>query len=154
MASLGHNELTHWDQNKMEDSLKLFLTIEMEKLTIHYYLSQCSLTIIFVFKKSLITILHNTDYIHSPSTTSTYWQWPWPFYYTRMMMIDMETRSTLLALCEWNPSVSDGFPHKGPVIQTNVFFVLKLNKLLNKQYSYQWLETHWCRCLGDNVIQQ
>ena len=46
--------------------------------------------------------------------------------------------STLLALCEGNPPVTGGSPHKGPVMQSSgIFFVPSLNKLLNKQLSYQ-----------------
>ena len=30
----------------------------------------------------------------------------------------VETRSTLLALCEGNPSITGGFPNKGPVVQS------------------------------------
>ena len=52
---------------------------------------------------------------------------------------DMAPLSALLALCEWNPPVT------GNVIRCIVvFFVVGLNKLLNKQAS--WCERPWCSC--------
>ena len=38
-------------------------------------------------------------------------------------------------------------PHKGPVMQSShIFFVVSLNKLLNKQPCYQWFEMKWHSC--------
>ena len=53
-----------------------------------------------------------------------------------------ETLSSLLALCEGNPSMVDS-PHKRPVI--NVALIISLNKLLNKRWqsSFQWFEILW-----------
>ena len=52
-----------------------------------------------------------------------------------------DTLTALLALCEGNPPVTDGFPHKGPVMQSfnNSFDV----KLLNKQSKCSWIEMSW-----------
>ena len=46
----------------------------------------------------------------------------------------MEALSALLALCERNPSVTDGFPSQRAVMWTfDVSFYVSLNKLLDKQ---------------------
>ena len=53
--------------------------------------------------------------------------------------------STLLALCERNLLVTSGFLSQRQ--QTfDVFFVVSLNKLLNKQLSRLWFEMPWCSC--------
>ena len=45
----------------------------------------------------------------------------------------MKAFSALLALCEGNPPVTDGFPSRRPVTRSfDVFFDLRLNKLLSK----------------------
>ena len=54
----------------------------------------------------------------------------------------METFSTSLALCEGNPSVTDGFSSKRPVRRGfDVFFYLGLNKWLSKHSRRRWFET-------------
>ena len=54
----------------------------------------------------------------------------------------METFSALLVLCEGNPPVTGGFPSQSPVTQNfDVFFDLRLNKLLSKQSRRWWFET-------------
>ena len=54
----------------------------------------------------------------------------------------METFSTLLALCAGNSPVTGEFPSHRPVTWSfNVFFDLRLNKRLSKQYRRQWFET-------------
>ena len=64
--------------------------------------------------------------------------WPQSF----MMTSSMETFSTLLALCEGNPSVARGFSSQRPVMRSfDVFFDLHLNKRLSKQSRSQWFET-------------
>ena len=46
----------------------------------------------------------------------------------------METLYALQSISEENPRSPANFPHKEPVIQTfNIFFIVNLNKLLNKQ---------------------
>ena len=51
----------------------------------------------------------------------------------------METLSVFLALCDVKPSATDGFPHKGRVIQSfEVIFDVVLNKMLNKQWLVIW----------------
>ena len=73
----------------------------------------------------------------------------------------METFYALLALCEGNPSVTDGFPSQSPVTRSfYVFFDLHLNKRLSKQSRHRWFETpsrslwrhwnavnSWCVCV-------
>ena len=72
-----------------------------------------------------------------------------------------EESTTSLALCERNPPHHLPFvrginsslmvsPHKGPVIWSyDVFFVVSLNNLLHKQYSWQKFDVHiWCLCNG------
>ena len=61
----------------------------------------------------------------------------------------MEIVSTLLALCEGNPPVTDGFPSQRPVTRSfDVFFDLHLNKLLSKQLRRRRFEMPsrllWC----------
>ena len=54
----------------------------------------------------------------------------------------MEMFSALLALCGWNPPATSGFPHKVPLMWSfDIFFVVILDKLLNKQLSCWWFET-------------
>ena len=54
----------------------------------------------------------------------------------------IETLSALLALCEGNPLVTGGFLQKGPVMHKVLhFFIVSMNKLLNKQLSWWWFET-------------
>ena len=64
--------------------------------------------------------------------------------------------SVLLALCEGNPAVNGEFPfvrgiqrsavdspHKGPVMRrSDVYFVVRLTKLLNKLSSCWWFHTY------------
>ena len=48
----------------------------------------------------------------------------------------METFSALLALCEGNSPVTGEFPSQRPVTRSfDVFFKLRLNKRLSKQYA-------------------
>ena len=57
----------------------------------------------------------------------------------------MEIFSTLLALCEGNPPVTNGFPSQRPVTRSFVaFFDLRLNKRLSKQPTRRWFETPSC----------
>ena len=59
-----------------------------------------------------------------------------------MMRHDMVTISALLALCEWNPPVSGGFPsQRTNNIDRRRFFSICSNKMFNKQSSCQWCET-------------
>ena len=61
----------------------------------------------------------------------------------------METFSALLALCAGNSPVSGEFPTQRPVTRSfDVFFDLRLNKRLSKQWWGWWFETLsrplWC----------
>ena len=63
----------------------------------------------------------------------------------------METFSALLALCEGNPPVTDGFPpQRSETRSIDVFFDLRVNKWLSKQSRRRWFGTplrslwrHW-----------
>ena len=52
----------------------------------------------------------------------------------------METCSTSLALCEWNPPVTDGFPPQRPLTRS-LGDDLRQNKQLSKQSRRRWFET-------------
>ena len=57
----------------------------------------------------------------------------------------METFSVLLAMCAGNSSVSGEFSAQRPVTRSfNVFFDLRLNKRLSKQWWGWWYETSSC----------
>ena len=65
----------------------------------------------------------------------------------------METFSALLALCAGNSPVPGEFPTQKPVTRSfDVFFDLRLNKLLSKQSLGWWFETlsppFWRQCNG------
>ena len=65
----------------------------------------------------------------------------------------METFSTLLALCEGNPPVTDGFSSQRPVTRSfDVSFDLRLNKRLSKQTRRRWFgmpsRSLWRHCNG------
>ena len=54
----------------------------------------------------------------------------------------METFSALLAICVGNSPVPGEFPTQRPVTQSfDVFFALRLNKRLSKQWWVWWFET-------------
>ena len=72
----------------------------------------------------------------------------------------METFSTLLALCAGNSPVTGEFPSQRPVTRSfDVFLYFPLNKQLGKQSKPLWFETSsrslWSRCnelsYGDNI---
>ena len=49
--------------------------------------------------------------------------------------------SRIIGLCEWNPPVTSGSPHKMPIIQSlDIIFVVSLDKMLSKQLT--WDKTH------------
>ena len=53
----------------------------------------------------------------------------------------IETFSASLALCAGNSPVTGEFPSQRPVTRSfDVFFYLRLNKLLSKQSMYRWFE--------------
>ena len=68
----------------------------------------------------------------------------------------METFSALLALCAGNSPVTGEFPWQRPVTRSyDVFFDLRLNKQLSKQWWGWWFETPssslWRHCNGSWV---
>ena len=61
----------------------------------------------------------------------------------------MEMHAALLAICEGNPSVTDGFTYQRPVIQNcNDLFVIILHKLLDKQLRAIDLRCHGMSLYG------
>ena len=69
----------------------------------------------------------------------------------------METFSALLALCLGNSPVTGEFPAQRPVTRSfDVFFDLRLNKRLSKQWWGWWFETPshplWRYCNADTVM--
>ena len=57
----------------------------------------------------------------------------------------METFSALLAICAGNSPVLGDFPAQRPVTRSfDVFFDLRSNKRLSKQWRGWWFETHSC----------
>ena len=57
----------------------------------------------------------------------------------------METFSALLAICSGNSPVNDEFPTQRPVTRSfGIFFNLRLNKQLSKQWRGWWFETSSC----------
>ena len=79
--------------------------------------------------------------------TRLYWRWC-----QHDDDIIYEKHSTLLALCEGNPPVFGWFPSQRPVMWRlgGFFFVVRLNNLLNKQWSCPWFQVQWRvrRCNG------
>ena len=69
----------------------------------------------------------------------------------------METSSALLAFCAGNSPATDEFPAQRPVTRSfDVFFDLRLNKQLSKQWWGRWLETPsrslWRQCNDGSII--
>ena len=63
----------------------------------------------------------------------------WPYTWWRHQM---ETFSVLLAICAGNSPVNGEFPAQRPVTRSfDIFFDLRLNKRLSKQWRGWWLET-------------
>ena len=93
-----------------------------------------------VFYKTTLTLLYNTLML---SYIMHYAWW----------RHQMETFSTLLAICAGNSPVPSEFPAQRPVTPIfDVFFDLRLNKRSSKQSWGWWFETLsrplWCHCNG------
>ena len=81
-----------------------------------------------------------------------------PYISVRWWRHQMETFSALLALCAGNSPVPVNSPHKASITRSfDVFFDLRLNKLLSKQPWGWWFEmlswSLWLQCNGD-VLQR
>ena len=75
-------------------------------------------------------ILHPCRSLTRDATKSPWWHHP------------METFFALLALCEGNPQVTGGFPHKGQWRGSfDIFCDLHLNKRTSKQSRRRWFQT-------------
>ena len=69
----------------------------------------------------------------------------WDKWYDIWWRHQMETFSTLLAICAGNSPVTGEFPAQRPVTRSlDVFFDLRLNKRLSKQWWGWWFETPLC----------
>ena len=71
----------------------------------------------------------------------------------------METLSTLLALCAGNSSLTGEFPSKRPVPRSfDVSWICALNRRLSKQSWGWWFETSsrplWCHCNVSNMTDR
>ena len=95
---------------------------------------------VFSFDKLLLKAKHD---LSDPSPISmkyfspkaSCWFWTWRRH-------QMETFSSLLAIRAGNSSVTGLFPAQRPVTRSfDVFFGLRLNKRLSKQWSGWWFET-------------
>ena len=65
-----------------------------------------------------------------------------PFYLDAWWRHQMETISALLAFCVGNSPVTGEFPSQRPVARRfDVFFDLRLNQQLSKQWRRRWFET-------------
>ena len=78
------------------------------------------------------------------------WSFPW-------WRHQMETFSALLAICAGNSPVPGEFPAQRPVTRSfDVFFDVRPNKRLSKQWQSWWFETSscplWYHCNADAVI--
>ena len=86
-------------------------------------------TIICTIQLAFVHIWNTDDYQH----IFTWWRH------------QMETFSALLAICAGNSSVAGEFPAQRPVMRSfDVFFDLRTNKRLSKQWRGWWFETTWC----------
>ena len=84
--------------------------------------------------------------------TISFYYWDGNFSWWRHQM---ETFSALLAHCEGNPPVTGGFPSQRPETRSfHVFFDLRLNIRLNKQWRRRWFAPSpslWRQC---HVVQR
>ena len=96
--------------------------------------THCGLVMTYIFQWSVPQL------VQVMGLSSTWW------------LHQMETFSTLLAICAGNSPVSGEFPAQRPVKQSfDVFFDLNPNKRLSKQWSGWWFETPLCPlCLYRN----
>ena len=86
----------------------------------------------------------------------THTHFVWQIYFQAWWRHQMKTFSALLALCAGNSPVTAEFPSQRPVTRSfDVFFDLRLNKRLNKQWWGWWFETpsrsSWRHCNGHGL---
>ena len=135
-----------WSKNVYED----------EKL----WLKMCCVDLTSIFWQDIFIIKPGTHAMHIPAVDLI-----WAMYMPAVNVIcfqmfsdawwrhQIETFSALLAVCAGNSPVSDEFPTQRPVTQSfDVFFDLRPNKRLSKQWRGWWFETPscplWCHCNG------
>ena len=107
-----------------------------------FFLINCHFLQHYTTQSALTTFLQK---IISCENISTWWRH------------QMETFSTLLAICAGNSPVTDEFPSQRPVTQSfDVFFDLRLNKRSSKQSWGWWFETLscplWRHCNDHNLL--
>ena len=80
----------------------------------------------------------------------------WPLCERSWWRHQMETFSALLAICAGNSPVTGELPAQRPVTRSfDVFFDLRLNKRLSKQWRGRWFETpsrSWWRHCNDLIV--
>ena len=82
----------------------------------------------------VVTSVTESCHNATPSCTNGHW-WPW-------WRHQMETFSALQAICAGNSPVTGEFPAQRPVTRSfDVFWDLRLNKRLSKQWCGWWFET-------------
>ena len=94
----------------------------------------------------LMLVIICAKYGTNPSQTAAGTEWTWKMkWMDAWWRYDMDRLSPLLSLCDGNESISHWWISltKG---QWRFFLHVCLNKLLNKQWNYQWIETPWCSC--------
>ena len=97
----------------------------------------------FTYLLSSVIYIYITEVCHR-------WFWSW-------WRHQIETFSALLAICARNSPVTGKFPAQRPVTRSfDVFFDLRLNKRLSKQWWGWWFETQshplWRHCDGWRIV--
>ena len=124
--------------------LSEIMRIKMISQSVNHYLNQCLLPI----SKSPHIIVMQINF-----TSLQSWKWCWNYIFFKFSSLlwqklnawwrhQMETFSTLLAICARNSPVPGEFPAQRPVTRSfDVFFDLRLNQWLSKQSWGWWFET-------------
>ena len=103
---------------------------------------------IFQIRRIYLTQVYHVMYSHR--TASYHTPSPVPFSWWRHQM---EAYSVTLVFCAGNSSVTGDFPAQRPVTRSfDVFFDLRMNQNLSKQWRRRWFETPshslWRHCNG------
>ena len=122
------------------------LVIQSSPIWTRYYIRPIETPSRASFVVSVVKTLETNDRFITATLCISY-KYPFSAWWHHQM----KTFSALLALREGNPPVTGGFPSQRPVTRLfDVFFDLRLNKRLSKQYRCQWFGTpfllswrHW-----------
>ena len=105
-----------------------------------------------VLCESEVWYIFNLSFAIRKSKDHTCGKWKYSVLYVNSLWHhDMETFSMLLAICAGNSPVPSEFPSQRPVTRSfDVFFDLRPNKRLSKQWWGWWFEMPssplWCHC--------